>query len=280
MANRFPLILDTSDGNKIKELPSGDNLNLEGSSIINVSEIQATNSISAPSILINGQELQPGSFVDLADSPQSFEGFANSLLKVNGSETALEFASFDDLGDITVGNILVKGNISVDVDNSVSIGSEQFKISEVWSNELRGSLKSYTGEIVFDAITGKINYAAIINAPDKLSEFENDLNFVSQQNLNFLVEQSLENRDIQPSSLSTSIVGNDFTVIVDPVNNRLNSSLTFTDLLQLSFSSEEPNRFEGTVALADGIGWDPIDNGSQSLVIYLNGAWRSIAVGD
>ena len=28
MANRFPLILDTADSNKIKELPSGDNLDL------------------------------------------------------------------------------------------------------------------------------------------------------------------------------------------------------------------------------------------------------------
>lgn len=28
MANRFPLIIDTADGNRIKELPNGDSLNL------------------------------------------------------------------------------------------------------------------------------------------------------------------------------------------------------------------------------------------------------------
>jgi hypothetical protein len=280
MANRFPLILDTLDGNKIKELPSGDNLNLEGSSIVNVDEIQATGTISAPNILINGQPLQPSRFIELIDTPQSFEDSANALLKVNSTESGIEFASFDDFGDLTVGNILVKGNISTEIDNSISIGSEQFKISEIWSTELRGSLKSYTGEIVFDAITGKINYAAVINAPNKLSEFENDLSFVSQQNLNFLVEQSLANQNIQPSTIKTSILSEDSTLMLDHVNNTLSSAVSFTNILRLSFSSEEPNRFEGNVALADGIGWNPLNNGLQSLVIYLNGVWRSIAIGD
>ena len=30
MTNRIPLVVDIEDGNKIKELPAGDNLNLEG----------------------------------------------------------------------------------------------------------------------------------------------------------------------------------------------------------------------------------------------------------
>lgn len=38
MADRFPLIFDT-DNNQLKELPVGDNLNLQGSSIVNVSSI-------------------------------------------------------------------------------------------------------------------------------------------------------------------------------------------------------------------------------------------------
>ena len=42
MANRFPLIIDTDDGNKLKELPIGDNLNLAGSGIVNAGSIAAT----------------------------------------------------------------------------------------------------------------------------------------------------------------------------------------------------------------------------------------------
>ena len=39
MANRIPLVVDTSDGNKIKELPIGDNLDLANSSLIGVNNI-------------------------------------------------------------------------------------------------------------------------------------------------------------------------------------------------------------------------------------------------
>ena len=41
MANRLPLIVDTTDGNKIKELPIGDNLLMTGSNITGVSGITA-----------------------------------------------------------------------------------------------------------------------------------------------------------------------------------------------------------------------------------------------
>ena len=37
MANRIPLVVDTSNGNKISELPASDNLDLANSQIINVS---------------------------------------------------------------------------------------------------------------------------------------------------------------------------------------------------------------------------------------------------
>ena len=39
MANRYPLILDTTDSNKIKELQTGDNLNLADNSIVGVQNI-------------------------------------------------------------------------------------------------------------------------------------------------------------------------------------------------------------------------------------------------
>lgn len=45
MADRFPLIFDTGN-NQFRELPSGDNLNLQGSGIVNVSSINCTGFIS------------------------------------------------------------------------------------------------------------------------------------------------------------------------------------------------------------------------------------------
>ena len=49
MANRIPLVVDTADGNKIKELPINDNLDLTNSNLVGV------NAISTQSITINSQ---------------------------------------------------------------------------------------------------------------------------------------------------------------------------------------------------------------------------------
>ena len=42
MANRFPIIVDRDDQNKLKELPAGDNLDLTGSGIVGAGNITAT----------------------------------------------------------------------------------------------------------------------------------------------------------------------------------------------------------------------------------------------
>jgi hypothetical protein len=279
MANRFPLILDTQDGNKIKELPDGDNLNLQGSSIINVQNIQSNGIIDAVGIRISGEALQSQSILDLNDTPSSFEGFANSILKVKNDESGIDFFGFDDFGDITLGNVTLTGSILPEFDNIGSIGSSTTRISEVWAVELRGNLKSLSGEIVFDATTGRINYAAILNAPSNLSQFNNDENFVKSSSLATLTQDLFDNNEIVINDIKSSIFAEDSTLIVDNINNRVITNTTITKILELDFLTSEPQPSEGVVALADGSGWNPLNNGSQSLVIYLNGAWRSIATG-
>ncbi len=65
MANRFPIIVDRDDQNKLKELPTGDNLDLTGSSIIGAGNIAATG------LTIGGVSYNPfsGSYNDLTDKP-------------------------------------------------------------------------------------------------------------------------------------------------------------------------------------------------------------------
>ena len=45
MANRFPLVVDTTDS-KIKELPTGDSIDLEGSGIVNLSDLSLSSALS------------------------------------------------------------------------------------------------------------------------------------------------------------------------------------------------------------------------------------------
>ena len=72
MANRFPLVLDTTDNNKIKEIQAGDNLNLADNSIVNVQNITAIGTINAADIRVAGNRLVAQSFADLTDTPDTF----------------------------------------------------------------------------------------------------------------------------------------------------------------------------------------------------------------
>ena len=46
MANRFPLVVDTDDGNKIKEIPVGDQLDLANSGIANLTQLSVSGALS------------------------------------------------------------------------------------------------------------------------------------------------------------------------------------------------------------------------------------------
>lgn len=67
MANRFPLIIDTADGNKIKELPNGDSLNLTGNAIVGVGNISSTGALSAASISVQGSVVASNNVIATAN---------------------------------------------------------------------------------------------------------------------------------------------------------------------------------------------------------------------
>ena len=62
MANRIPLVVDTTDGNKIKELPVGDNLDLTNSQLVNAASVQ-TQTLSI------GGTAFTGSYTELTNRP-------------------------------------------------------------------------------------------------------------------------------------------------------------------------------------------------------------------
>jgi hypothetical protein len=57
------------------------------------------------------------------------------------------------------------------------------------------------------------------------------------------------------------------------------NSAALSSTLNLAVLAAEPNSpVNGMVAVADGTSWDPISNAAQTMVVYLGGAWRQIAV--
>lgn len=90
-----------------------------------------------------------------------------------------------------------------------------------------------------------------------------------------------------------SVFGDDSSVLVDGVNSKITgnvqnssvqtttlqaSNVTISNLFTLPVLNSAPiSPAEGTVAIADGIGWNPLGNYVKSMVVYLDSTWRQIA---
>jgi hypothetical protein len=120
MANRFPLIIDTADGNKIKELPIGDNLNLENSGIINLSSLNVAGAFSSGSLSI-------GSTLSVTTNTS-----IGGTLAVNGTSTLT--------GNVNAGgNVVVTGNVSA-ATITLAGSSLQLPVQSDWTETNNTSL--------------------------------------------------------------------------------------------------------------------------------------------
>jgi hypothetical protein len=221
MANRFPLVLDTTDGNKIKELPDSDNLDLRTNSIVNVQDITSLGTIDATVIKVDGQKLVAQQFADLTDTPSTFSGSNNYFVKVNSAATGLEFRPLSDLGSIDIAIIPSVAGVG-------NIGTETNKFNEIVGTTLKGNLVSYNEEIVFDATTGKVSYASLQGAPQYLSEFSDDVGYLRTEDLDTSLAALFDEGVPFESDIKGSVFGDDSTVIVDGVAGKIRGDTEFT----------------------------------------------------
>jgi hypothetical protein len=221
MANRYPLIIDVSDGNKIKELPADDNLYLRNNSIEDVQDINALGTINAAAITIAGSPLVAQSFTDLTDVPNTFFQQGGKFVKVRANETGLEFADLANLGNVTVQNISVNsGSIFPTVDLQNQVGKSDKRFWKMHAESFLGNLRGFDGTLVFDAATNRIPYAAIFGAPTALSELTNDTGFLDTEGVNEAIGEALSAGSFNVDIIG-SIFGDDTTLLVDGVNSVL-----------------------------------------------------------
>ena len=135
MANRYPIIVDTTNGNQFRELPDGDNLLLTNSSIVNVLDITSVGTISSNRLVVNGQEFT-GSYTELTDKPtipislfdlNVLDGNPGQVLTTNGSG----ILSFQNLppADPVVGGDL-SGTASNAQIRSNTVGVNELDVSD------------------------------------------------------------------------------------------------------------------------------------------------------
>lgn len=101
MANRFPLVVDTTAGNQFRELPDGDNLLLTNSSIVNALDIQALGTVTASQLVVDGTVFR-NDYTDLQNTPT----IPTSILQLGiGDGTNGQFLTTNGAGTISFQNI-------------------------------------------------------------------------------------------------------------------------------------------------------------------------------
>jgi hypothetical protein len=221
MANRYPLVIDTLDANKIKELQTGDNLNLADNNIVGVQNITALGTIEAAVLTVNGNRVVAQNFTQLSDTPNSYTGNANNFVSVNEAGTGLQFKPLSAFGTIDVANMELDGNIIPSVNNFSSIGNTNFRLANLWSTEMYGSLKAFDNTLVFNAVTGKIAYAAIQGAPTNVSEFTNDVGFATTAGINTAIQNFFSGGGNLVADITGSIFADDSSLLVDGTSGKI-----------------------------------------------------------
>jgi hypothetical protein len=237
MANRFPLIVDTSDSNKIKELPSGDSLDLAGSGIVNAASIETAGTLTAHSIVVNGNTLSTvaltGNYEDLNNAPQGFSGDYNDL--ANKPTIPTTTRTLNDVqniepndGDILQYNAVggryepVQFSLTADLANNTLDDIGDVVATGVYTDKF---LKFYSGAWR----PSNIAWTDVQNRPTLLSQLTNDVGFITEadddQTLTFengtLTISNGTSVNISNMDLTGSVFADDSTLLVDAVNGEI-----------------------------------------------------------
>ena len=187
MTNRIPLIVDTADANKIKELPAGDNLDLTSSAITNATSITTTGTLTAAQVNVNGTNLAAiattGNYDDLDNTPLLFSGDYSDL--TNKPYIPIRtFELYDVLNTPASQGDVLQWNALNTQWEPTSLAA-QVDISEKTLNELQNVIITGDAENKFLKFyagawrTANVTYAEVQNTPTSLSEFINDAGYIT-----------------------------------------------------------------------------------------------------
>lgn len=149
MADRYPLIVDSSTST-VKELPSGDNLNLNGSKVVNAQEVESTTGIFSGS-----------SSTSLLQVNQSGSGNALEVFDSSGA-TALVVTG---IGSVGIGTTMVRAtqggeSIALSVGGNLAVGvgtTQNFIIFRgTYNDDQTPYHSSWVGERVWNLDAGNL----------------------------------------------------------------------------------------------------------------------------
>jgi len=230
MATRYPLIIDSTDDNKIKEIPSGDDLNLSGNNIVNVIDITASGTVTANSLSVDtnnftiaGQTLDSvaftGNYNDLDGLPVLFSGnYADLQNKPTLKNTTL------DLDDVS-GVFPLNQQILV---YDANLGYYQPQ-----------NLPSFATTLLSDLQNVSFSFLA----PNDVLKYNG--NFWTNSRVDFSEITGTENVLLQGNQLVGDLVGSVFsdgsTTLVDSIAGKIIGPVETSSVVTNSFISNDPS---------------------------------------
>lgn len=181
MANRIPLILDTTGDNKIRELPAEDTLDLGGANIVNVSSLQVAGTADLRNAILDYNNLEnkppiPSSILDLG----IIEGANGQVLVTDG----LGNFSFEDR-EQRFYNVSLLSDLENDTGfvTADQLGDTlaNYTFFEPDVDIVGGSIYAQDSTLIVDGINGTIDYDRIVNTPSiptsifDLTDFESEV---------------------------------------------------------------------------------------------------------
>lgn len=156
MADRFPLIVDSNDGNQIKEIPAGDNLDLRDVSIINVKDVDTQGTLNAAILKVDDVQVRPDNYLKKTGDLEFYGGNQFKFLRVGGDGKSIDFIGLEEAGLL---NGEFTGPIYPDVDGTLQVGQEDRKWAEVNAlvinaDSVNADLLDSQARLIYDYQTG------------------------------------------------------------------------------------------------------------------------------
>jgi hypothetical protein len=201
MANRYPLVVDTSDNNQIKEIPSGDNLLLTGNSITGVVDVTASGNISSGTLTVTGDFTYKGTVLSTVSSSGQYSDLTGVPTLLSQFTNDLSFRSNGD-------------NVSVFANDAGYLTTVSF-------NDLTGKPTTLGGYGIIDAassVQGSLATSALQPGAN-ISTLNNDSGFVT---LTQLTDGTVTVDVNNSGDLVGSVFADDSTVMIDSMLGAVN----------------------------------------------------------
>lgn len=231
--------------------------------------------------LAGNTALFSGAFADLTSKPTTIVGYGiTDALATPGDNIALGTSSSAGTEGVGIGKGTSAGDYAQAIGNNA--GNSAQGVAAVAIGSQAGETNQGDKAIAIGQYAGQTNQAAnsiVLNATGAALENTTSDSMVVKPIRNASGTHQLEYNPTTGEVTYDTLGAGSFDQDLNTTDDVTFNSAALSSTLNLAALAAEPSSpVNGMVAVADGTSWDPMSNAAQTMVVYLGGAWRQIAV--